>query len=253
MNKYGVFVYDYDGNEELMDLRYTVDTQEEAERYAHVVESEDIPYLKGEGVLAYVEVYAVDENDERIGEAVYSSKEGVSQEEAERAHIGEENVEDFYEVEAGKKMTREEVENKIIECSELMDKGDMKALELAEKLQAWLDKKPAVKVEARDKNFLPENSEVICNECKLTWTGKGWKLAGATDSAKFLYNGEEVQFDFEGEPFIMGELVQPTKPLGEEVPEGAEGGTPPVTEGIPPAPSAPAPQAEEVSPAPAEG
>jgi len=201
MNKYGVFVFDYDGNEELMDLRYIVNTQEEAEKYAQTLEASDIAYLKGEGILAYVEVYAVDENDEKVGEAVYSSKEDVSQEEAERAHVGEESIEEFYPLDAKKKKDKKE------------------------------EKK---KVEAREKNFLPEGSEVICNECKLTWTGKSWKLAGATDEAKFMFNGEEVAFDFEGEPYIMGELPEQTKPLN-DVPEGAEGGEAPPVEGIPPA------------------
>ena len=86
MNKFGVFVYDYDGNEELMDLRYICDSQEEAEQNASTIETEDIPYLEGEGIMAYVEVYKVDENDEPVGESIYSTKENVSEEEAERAH-----------------------------------------------------------------------------------------------------------------------------------------------------------------------
>ena len=43
MNKYAVFVFDYDGNDELMDLRYICDSQEEAEKNASTIESEDIP------------------------------------------------------------------------------------------------------------------------------------------------------------------------------------------------------------------
>ena len=289
MEKFKVVVLDYDGNESISELVEVYDNMEDAQKYATTIERYEIPALKDEGILAYVEIYKTDENDECVGEPLYSTKENYTEEEIEKVKVGDREEE---LVEANKKegditkMSVEALEEKLIECNDIISKGkvDIKVIEQAEiiakelegrKVRAedrkgvevevddpkgddqwkqgfvgvivnskpdsdgtplWViedqegnvwdipknkvkslkaSKKVSVKVEAREKTFLPEGTTVICDNCKLEWSGKGWKWQGATENAKFLYDNQEVAFDYEGTPYVMGEVNGLKEPVVE--------------------------------------
>lgn len=208
MEKFKVIVLDYDGNDSISELVEVYDNMEDAQKYATTIERYEIPALKDEGILAYVEIYKADENGECVGEPLYSTKENYTEEEIEKVKVGdreEELVEASKKEDDITKMSVEALEEKLIECNDIISKGkvDIKVIEQAEIIAKELEGR---KVEAREKTFLPEGTTVICDNCKLEWSGKGWKWQGATENAKFLYDNQEVAFDYEGTPYVMGEV-----------------------------------------------
>lgn len=59
------------------------------------------------------------------------------------------------------------------------------------------------KISAREKNFLSEDAELLCDNCIVKWDGKKLTFEGASADANFYYEGKEVFFDHEGEPYVM--------------------------------------------------
>jgi len=84
-------------------------------------------------------------------------------------------------------------------------------------VRAFKEKKKAKKISAREKIFLPEDAELLCDSCIVVWDGKKIVFKGASTDANFYYKGQEVLFDYDGDPYIMEEPVQ--EPLDPKEPK----------------------------------
>lgn len=68
---------------------------------------------------------------------------------------------------------------------------------------------------ARDKIFLPEDAELLCDGSIVVWDGKKLVFKGASVDANFFYEGQEVLFDYDGDPYVMEDPITPELPSKE--------------------------------------